>query len=276
MNPDAAMSLPLQNRTIALAEGRQLHDLAQMLEKEGARTLRCPLLSILDAPDPTPVLEWLSQLAAGGFDWVILFTGEGVRRLLALAERHGGRESFIAALARTATITRGPKPVRALKELDLTPTLVAPTPTTEGVIASLRNQDLRGERVGVQLYSASNPPLERFLAEAGATVYPVQPYVYAPASDADHVAELIRQMARGGVDAVVFTSSPQVDRLFEVAGERNLLETLSQAFAHTQVASVGPVVSENLRGRGVPVHICPEQGFVMKNLVQMIKRALGH
>jgi hypothetical protein len=35
------------------------------------------------------------------------------------------------------------------------------------------------------------------------------------------------------------------------------------------------VLSEHLHALDVPVHICPEQGFVMKNLVLQIKRALG-
>jgi hypothetical protein len=39
------------------------------------------------------------------------------------------------------------------------------------------------------------------------------------------------------------------------------------------VAAVGPVVADDLRRRGAPVHVCPEQGFVMKNLVQHIKRS---
>jgi hypothetical protein len=33
------------------------------------------------------------------------------------------------------------------------------------------------------------------------------------------------------------------------------------------------VVAQNLREKGARVDICPEQGFVMKNLVQQIKRA---
>lgn len=269
------MTLPLANRTIALAEGRQLEELAQMLEKEGARVVRCPLLSILDAPDPAPVLAWLSELTAGAFDLVVLLTGEGVRRLVALAERHGQRDVVIAALGRTRTVTRGPKPVRALKEIGLAPTLVASAPTTDGVIAALRPEDLRGKTVGVQLYSASNPPLTEFLTEAGAKVRAVQPYIYAPASDAERVADLVHRMAGGEIDAVVFTSSPQVDRLFELAEERRIVEALRQGFSRTKVASVGPVLNENLHARGVTVDICPEQGFVMKNLVQQIRRALG-
>jgi uroporphyrinogen-III synthase len=263
------------NCTIALAEGRQLEDLAAMLAKEGALPLRCPMLAILDAPDDVPVVAWLNKLIAGAFDWVILFTGEGVRRLLACAERHGRRDALVAALARVKTITRGPKPVRALKEVGLTPTLIAQTPTTDGVIASLRTLTLNGLIVGVQFYNESNPPLMQYLHEAGATAIAVQPYVYAPAVDADRVVGLIEQMAAGKVDAIVFTSSPQIDRLFEVAQERSHMDLLRTGLARTLVAAVGPIVQDNLHKRGVHVHVCPEQGFVMKNLVLQLKRAFA-
>src|ERR1051325_2959051 len=186
------MTPPLTNRTIALAEGRQLEELAAMLEKEGATTLRCPLLAILDAPDDAPVLAWLDQLQAGTFAWVILLTGEGLRRLLTFADRHGRRDAVIAALAKPRTIPRGPKPVRAMKDVGLAPTLIAQAPTTEGVIASLRCVNLHGLTVGVQLYSDSNPPLEQFLRDSGATSIAVQPYIYAPASDAEHVVQLLQ------------------------------------------------------------------------------------
>ncbi len=263
---------PLHGRTVALAEGRQLEELAQMLEKEGAAVVRCPLLSILDAPDPAPVLAWLRELTGGAFGYVILFTGEGLRRLLALAERHGLREGVLAALARTRTVVRGPKPARVLKDVGLTPTLTAASPTTEGVITTLRDQPLKGQTVGVQLYSETNPPLLDFLRQAGATARTVLPYVYAPAADADHVADLIRRMADGKLDAVVFTSSPQVDRLYEVASERGLEADLKQGLGRVKVAAVGPVLADHLRERGARVDICPEQGFVMKNLVRTIAR----
>ena len=266
------MPLPLAGRTIALAEGRQLEELAKMLEKEGATIFRCPLVSILDAPNPEPIVAWLRELGANRFSYVILLTGEGLRRLLGFADRAGIRREVIEGLKLTRIVTRGPKPVHALKEIELTPSIVAPAPTTEGVIAALRNESLRGQTVGVQFYSEANPPLIQFLEQAGATVRTVLPYIYAPAADGKRVAHLIDQMAEGRIDVLVFTSSPQVDRLYEVAKERGLESRLAAALARTQVAAVGPIVAENLRGRGVSVTICPEQGFVMKNLVQYIKR----
>ncbi|HEV3261245.1 MAG TPA: uroporphyrinogen-III synthase [Gemmataceae bacterium] len=266
------MTSALEGLTIALAEGRQLEELAQMLEKEGARPVRCPMVSILDAPDAAPVLAWLRELVADRFAYVILMTGEALRRLLGFAEREGLRDDVIAAVGRARTVTRGPKPVRALKEIGVAPTKVAEAPTTEGVIATLRQEPLRGQTVGLTLYGAPNPPLVVFLEEAGATVRTVLPYVYAPAADGVKVAGLIDQMARGQIDAIVFTSSPQVDRLFEVAAEGGLEETLRRGLSRTLVAAVGPVLAENLRNKGVQVNICPEQGFVMKNLVQQLKR----
>src|ERR1700693_5105534 len=118
------MTHSLEGRTVAVAEGRQLEDLAALLEKEGATALRCPMVSILDAPDPGPVLAWLRELVAGRFSMIVLMTGEALRRLLGFADRAGIREAGVTALGQTRTITRGPKPGRALKEIGLTPAVV--------------------------------------------------------------------------------------------------------------------------------------------------------
>jgi uroporphyrinogen-III synthase len=266
------MTQSLKGRTVALAEGRQLEELAQMLEKEGATALRCPMVSILDAPDAEPVYVWLRDLSAGQFGYVVLMTGEALRRLLGFAERAGLRAAVIAALRQARTVTRGPKPVRALKEVGLNPTKVAEAPTTEGVIATLRHESLHGQTVGVTLYGGPNPALEEFLQAAGAIVRTVMPYVFAPASDTGRVVDLIARMARGEVDVILFTSSPQVDRLYEVAAQRGQQAVLQHGLERTRVAAVGPIVAANLQQREARVDICPEQGFVMKNLVQQIKR----
>lgn len=269
------MSHPLEGRTIALTEARQLEELAQLLDGEGATLLRCPMVNILDAPDAGPVLTWLRELCADRFAWVVLMTGEALRRLLHFAERDGMGDACIAALARTRILTRGPKPGQVLKEIGLVPTRIAAAPTTEGVLAALRNESLQGQTVGITLYGEPNPVLEQFLISAGAQVRTVMPYIYAPAMDDDEVAQLIAKLDRGEVDVLVFTSSPQVDRLYEVAAKRDLQEILQQGLKRTRIAAIGPVLAEHLRQRGAAVQICPEQGFVMKNLVQHIKRGLG-
>jgi uroporphyrinogen-III synthase len=269
------MSLPLAGKTIALAEGRQIDELAALLEKEGAVAWRCPMLSILDAPDPAPVVAWLRELTANRFGYVVMLTGEGLRRLIGFAERAGMRDEVIAAFGKVSLITRGPKPSQALKEICLKPTHAAATPTTEGVIATLSSLPLAGQTVGVQLYSESNPPLTEFLASIGATARLVQPYVYAPSADADRIVELVVKAARREVDAIVFTSSPQVDRLYDVIEDRQLADVWKYAVDRVMIASVGPIVTETLFRKGARVDVQPEQGFQMKNLVVHIRRAFG-
>ena len=56
------MSTPLRGKTVALAEGRQLEELATLLQDEGAAVLRCPMLEILDARADWPRREMLSEL----------------------------------------------------------------------------------------------------------------------------------------------------------------------------------------------------------------------
>src|SRR5579862_2233279 len=147
-------SEPLAGRVIAIAESRELEVLSALLERRGARVLRYPMVTIVDAPDPAPLLDWLHRVTDGQCDDLILLTGEGLRRLLSCIERHDPplRPRFIAALGRLRKITRGPKPARALRELGLGSDIAAPEPTTQGVIDSLRAINLRGRRVGVQLY----------------------------------------------------------------------------------------------------------------------------
>ncbi|HEX3413608.1 MAG TPA: uroporphyrinogen-III synthase [Stellaceae bacterium] len=264
---------PLSGRRIALPETRELDRLARMFEEQGAETLRCPLVAIRDTPDPAPVRDWLMRLP---FDDLVLFTGEGLRRLHGFAQRFELEPVFLDGLRAARKITRGPKPERALRELGLKSDLRAEEPTTDGLIATLSSIDLRGRRVGVQLYPGNpNTRFTDFLRQAGAKPEPILPYVYATAADDEKVAGLIDRMADRAVDAIAFTSSPQVQRLFEVAAATRREETLHTALQGVQIGAVGPVVAEELRRRGVEVTITPDHGYFMKPLVSAFLAAFS-
>jgi uroporphyrinogen-III synthase len=264
---------PLAGRTIAVPETRELELFAALLERRGASVLRCPLVAIRDAPDPAPILEFARAFAQHSCDDLILTTGEGLRRLLDCIERHQPalREEFVRELTRVRKITRGPKPARALRELALKSDLAADPPTTAGIIACLEKENLRGRRVGLQLYgNEPNRPLQEFLQGAGATVLAVAPYVYADAADDAAVRGLLARLTAGEVDAIAFTSSPQVERLFAVAPAAQV----SGALAHTVVAAVGPVVAQTLVRHGVEPHLMPEDSFSLKPLTIALEAAL--
>jgi uroporphyrinogen-III synthase len=266
----------LRGRRIAIPEHRELDRLATMLEEEGASTVRCPLLAIFDAPDPVPIEGWLRDLAAGRFDDVIFFTGEGVRRLMEVAARLGIATEVAASLARLRKITRGPKPARALHELGIRTDLPSKAPTTAGVVQALADQALAGRHVGVQLYGEDpNRTLCEFLEARGAIVHAVAPYRYAPATHDEKVAGLIDELTAGLLDAVAFTTAVQVDRLFQVARRRGTETALRAGLGRVHVAAVGPVVIEAMRRYDVRVDAVPARGFFMRRLTQEMAARLG-
>ena len=260
---------------VALPETRQLNVLAELLERRGASVIRCPMVAILDTPDAVPVVSWIRRFVETPMDLLVIYTGEGIKRLLGFAEREGLTDDFVAALSATRKLARGPKPGRALRQLDLKPEIVASAPTTDGVIETLNTLALEGARVGVQLYGSDpNDVLMAYLASRSAKVDCVAPYVYASEVDDGEVTDLIERMSAGEIDAIAFTSKSQVERLKKLARRRGLEQALDTALAAMKVAAIGPVVAEELRGAGVRVDVMPETAYFMKPLVTELAKAL--
>ena len=264
---------PLYGRRIALPEAREAERLALMLQEQGAETLSCPLVAIIDVAEPGPVHAWLHRFVDTPCDDVILLTGEGLRRLRGAAQSAGLDRAFLGALARPRKITRGPKPAQALRELGLIANLRTEEPTTEGIIKLLSQNDLHNRRVGVQLYPDAPTRLADFLRGAGTVPDPVVPYAYASQAEDAKVAALIDEMACDRIDVVAFTSASQVRRLFDAARVSGRVEKLRAGLQNTVVAAVGPVVADALARHGVAAAIVPRGTYFMKPMVSAIVAA---
>ncbi len=270
---DLDTSNALAGQVVAVPESRQLDILEDLLVRRGAHVVRVPLVAILDAPDPAPVLRWLDDFIAAPPAYFVILTGEGLRRLRALAQRHEREAAFVAALQATTTVCRGPKPGRALKEMDLKPDVLGKAPTTPGVIDALEEIALQGRRVAVQLYGEEpNRLLTDYLRARGANVSTVAPYVYAPQTHETQVVELIHALARGRISAITFTSQPQFTRLQEVARAHGLEAELLAGLQRAVVAAVGPVVGDQLQAAGVRVSVMPDSQYFMKPMVTALVR----
>src|SRR6202030_1917480 len=198
----------------------------------------CPMFTIHDAPDSTPIEAWIRRFIARPCDDLVLMTGEGLRRLLQVARRMDAEQDFISAVGKARKFARGPKPGRALREIGLEPQVTTEKPTSEGIIEMLSRVDLHGHRVGLQLYpDKDHGVLIGAITAQGAKVDPVLPYVYdAKAADAN-IVTAIDEMAQGRIDAIALTSSGQVRRLIEVAQAHRCEARLREGLARTPIAS---------------------------------------
>lgn len=269
------MSRKLEGLKVVVPESREIDLLVSLLEAEGATAVRCPLVQILDVADLAPVDKWTDALLANSFADLVLFTGEGLRRLAKRADARGLKSDFVAAVGRTRTIIRGPKPARALRELGLAPTVSAPVPTSQGLIEVFASEEIKGHCIAVQLYPGHGADvLVDTLKAKGAMVTTVVPYRYASQTETTKVADVIGKMAAGAFDMIVFTSSPQVERLIEVAHEHHLEDALAEGLNRVRVAAIGPVVEEALKPFDLKNVIVPSDAFHLKPLMRAIIASL--
>ncbi|MBX9822164.1 uroporphyrinogen-III synthase [Afipia birgiae] len=267
----------LEGYRILILETREEAQFSRLLQEQGANVLQCPMFTIHDAPDPAPIEAWIRLFIAKPFDDLVLMTGEGLRRMMKVAQRIGVDQDFVAALAKAKRYARGPKPVRALREIGLEANVQTETPTSEGVAAMLAQENLKGHRVGLQLYpDKDHGKLIAAITSYGATVEPVLPYIYDGQAADTNIVAAIGEMAQRRVDAIALTSSGQVRRLIDVARAHNCEDQLRAGLKQTPVASVGPVVSDELKANGLHTDIYPaNDSFFMKPLISAMATALN-
>jgi uroporphyrinogen-III synthase len=164
-----------------------------------------------------------------------------------------------------------------LREIGLEPQITTEKPTTEGVIEMLSRVDLKGRRVGVQLYpDKDHAALLGAITANGATAIPVTPYVYDARAADSHILTAIEEMAAGRIDAIALTNLGQIRRLIDVARGHGLEARLREALKKTPIASVGPAVSDELKSHGLQADIYPaNDAFFMKPLISAMATALA-
>ena len=267
----------LNGYRILILETREEAQFSRLLTEQGANVLQCPMFTIHDAPDPAPIEAWIRRFIDKPFDDLVLMTGEGLRRLMKVVRRLNLEQEFIAAAGKARKFARGPKPGKALREIGLEPQVTTEKPTSEGIAEMLSRLDLSGHRVGLQLYpDKDHSVLIGAIKAQGAEIDAVLPYVYdAQVADAN-IVTAIEEMAQGRIDAIALTSSGQARRLFDVARAHHCEDRLREGLAHTPIASVGPVVSEELRSHGLRADISPaNDAYFMKPLISAMATALG-
>jgi uroporphyrinogen-III synthase len=267
----------LDGYRILILESREEAQFSRLLTEQGADVLQCPMFAIHDAPDSAPVEAWIHRFIEKPCDDLVLMTGEGLRRLMKVARRIELDQDFIAAVGTARKFARGPKPGRALREIGLEPQVTTEKPTSEGIAEMLSRVNLLGHRVGLQLYpDKDHSVLIGAIAAQGAEVDTVLPYAYdAQAADAN-IVTAIDEMAQGRIDAIALTNLGQVRRLVEVAQAHRCEARLREGMARTPVASVGPVVSDELKSHGLRTDIYPaNDAFFMRPLISAMAAALG-
>ena len=257
---DSSEKANLAGLKVVSFESRRAKEIAELVRRYSGEPITAPAMREISLSENHAALEILPQLEAGQFDLLILMTGVGTRTLNELLLTKHSQEKIVAALRKTRLVTRGPKPVAALKELGLQPDITVPEPNTwREVLATIEQAvDLQGKRVALQEYGIPNPELVAGLQRRSASVETFAIYKWALPEDIDPLRAAIKKISNGEAGVALFTNGAQVDHLFQVAIEDGSEEELRSALKKIVVGSVGPVCTEVLQQFGIEPDIVPE------------------
>ena len=271
----AIRSAGFRGRTVLSLESRRASEIATLIENYGGHALVAPATREVPASNSEDVSRFVSSLLQGKIDLVILLTGVGTRALARAAESFCTSEEFIAALSRTSVLARGPKPVAALRELNVPIKWNAPEPNTWREVLQVLDDNrvpLQGRWVAVQEYGVPSKDLLDGLTQRGAEVMAIHIYDWALPEDLAPLKNAVESVLQGEVDLVLFTAAVQVHHFLQVAEQMGLRDSLVAALQRTKIASIGPVTSEGLAEYGLtadmePSH--PKMGFLVREAAEL-------
>jgi uroporphyrinogen-III synthase len=247
-------------------ESRRAEEMAELIRRQGGVPFVAPSMREVPLGENGEAFRFSEGLFAGEFDMVILLTGVGTRQLQRLLAARYPAEAFAEGLRKVTVVARGPKPAAALREMGVTPALIAPEPNTWREVLGV-TEGRSERRIAVQEYGRTNPNLIEALKARGAAVTTVRVYQWALPEDTGPLRAAVRALAAGKFAAVLFTTAVQIDHLLQVAEEEGLAEQALRRLGGILVGSIGPTTSEALEEFGVrvtmePSH--PKMGFLVR------------
>lgn len=269
----------LEGLRVVSFESRRMREMGELIRRYGGEPILAPSMREVPLEQNSAALEFVEELQAGRVDLVIFLTGVGTRTLVQAVEGRYPREAVAEALKQARLLARGPKPVAALKEIGLKPTITVPEPNTWREILSTLDSamDLKGKKVAVQEYGITNRELLSGLEARGARVIRVPVYRWALPEDAGPLRAATRKILDREVDIALFTNATQVVHLFQMASEDHVDSWLRKAFGRVLIASIGPVCSEALEHFGLRADLeadHPKMGHLLAAVAREGRRLL--
>ena len=268
--------MPFDGLRVLSFESRRSTEIAELIRRQGGDPFVAPSMREAPLENNAEAFEFAELLFRGEFDMMIFLTGVGARALDKILASHYPPKTFAEALRKITVVARGPKPLAALREMQVPVAVTVPEPNTwREVLAATANRPER--QIAVQEYGKSNPELLEGLRARGAEVTPVRVYQWDLPEDTRPLREAIRRIVEGLADVALFTTSIQLTHLARVAAEAGLEEAALAGLRRMVVASIGPTTSEALEEFGlapdlVPTH--PKMGFLVKETAEQASAIL--
>jgi uroporphyrinogen-III synthase len=263
-------------------ESRMATEMARLIERYKGSPVVAPALREAPIPlqDNGAVFRLGAKLMLEQIDLLVLMTGTGTKALFDLLQLRYPLGDLTAAVKKTIVVARGPKPVAALKKLNLEANITVPEPNTWVDLVSTLDEyrPVKGLRVVVQEYGMPNPDLIEALTQRGADVFSVPIYRWALPDDLGPLKQALHEILNDQISAMVITNAAQIDHVMQLVAQEGRTAQFKLACKKMVVASIGPSATERLKLHELPVDFEPshaKMGVLVKELAENIHTLIG-
>ena len=187
-------------------------------------------------------------------------------------DRHRGGIDLKKMLAKTLVVAVGPKTSNELQSNGVKVDIVPQNYTSEGVVEALKAKDLSRKTILVPRAKGASPYLTRGLRKLGARVEEF--FIYQPAlpSDTQATREFAKEISRGVIDAIVFTSSSTVRNFFKMMQNHMSIKSLKRLMnKQMDIVAIGPVTGRTLKQVGIKPKLVPRIFLADETVKALVK-----
>ncbi|UVI33718.1 uroporphyrinogen-III C-methyltransferase [Paenibacillus spongiae] len=241
---------PLFGTRVLVTRARaQSSELADQIEALGGEACEFPVIEMREPEDSAKLEAALTD--AESYDWLMFTSVNGVEYFFKWLKRFG---IDIRRFHRARIAAVGPKTAEALENRSLTIDVLPVIFQAEGLLDSLTDALVPGQRVLLPRGDLGRDILPRELAGKGLDPVEIDVYETVIADNQDEdTLELLRE---GKIDIITFASSSSVTNLFIVL-RRMGIEDPAALLKGSAIACIGPVTAETAMNAGLEVSIQP-------------------
>src|SRR5260370_19024654 len=156
-------------------ESRRVQEMEALIRREDGDPFVAPSVQERAIDDHSEALRFVERLEADEFDMVICMTGVGLAFLRDVVAAHMPAERLANGLKKVTILSRGPKPLPILREMNLRAQAVVPEPNTwKEIVEAVAARPER--RIAVQEDGRPNLEMNAALEQLGASVSSVPIY----------------------------------------------------------------------------------------------------
>jgi uroporphyrinogen-III synthase len=222
---------PLAGYSVAIASDRRRARLADLMERNGARSVSVQAVRAYTTADEIALRAATEAVVAEPIDELVIASSFGLTVWLRAATRWGMRDDLVERFRGARLLAASARAADGLRDHGFAEIWSTAAGTTEELARYLISQGEPGRRIAMQCDGPDSTELCHRLRTAGIEVVAVPTYQCAPPTHADILRRLAEQIELRQIDAVVFTSPEAVDHLLAQARVDGRLDAVLNAMA---------------------------------------------